>query len=32
VVRLRSPHEILEEMKAWDEESVEILKGIAELI
>ena len=32
VVRLRSPHEILEEMKALDEESAEILKGIAELI
>lgn len=32
VVRLRSPHEILEEMKALDEESAEILKGIADLI
>ncbi len=32
VVRLRSPHEILEEMKTLDEESAEILKGIAELI
>ena len=32
VVRLRSPHQILEEIKALDEESTEILKGIAELI
>ncbi|MBN1924479.1 MAG: N-6 DNA methylase [Prolixibacteraceae bacterium] len=32
VVRLRSPHEILEEIKALDEESADILKGIAELI
>ena len=32
VVRLRSPHEILEEIKALDKESAEILKGIAELI
>lgn len=31
-VRLRSPHDILEEMKALDEESAEILKGIADLI
>jgi len=32
VVRLRSPHEILEEMKALDEESAEILNAIQELI
>lgn len=32
VVRLRSPHEILEEMKALDEESAEILNSISELI
>lgn len=32
VVRLRSPHDILEEMKALDEESAEILKGIADLL
>ena len=32
VVRLRSQHQILEEIKALDEESTEILKGIAELI
>jgi len=32
VVRLRSPHEILEEMKALDEESAEILNSILELI
>ena len=32
VVRLRSPHQILEEIKALDEESTEILKGVAELI
>ncbi len=32
VVRLRSPHEILEEMKALDEESAEILNSIMELI
>ena len=32
VVRLRSPNEILEEIKALDKESAEILKGIAELI
>ncbi|HSV75461.1 MAG TPA: N-6 DNA methylase [Bacteroidales bacterium] len=31
-VRLRSPHEILEEMKALDEESAEILNSILELI
>ncbi len=31
-VRLRSPNEILEEMKALDEESAEILKGIKELL
>ena len=31
-VQLRSPHEILEEMKALDKESADILKGIAELI
>ena len=32
VVRLRSPHEILEEMKALDEESAEILESIRSLI
>jgi type I restriction enzyme M protein len=32
VVRLRAPNEILEEMKALDEESAEILKSIIELI
>jgi len=32
VVRLRSPHEILEEMKALDEESAEILDLIKDLI
>ncbi|OWY20782.1 type I restriction endonuclease subunit M [Sphingobacteriales bacterium UPWRP_1] len=32
VVRLRSPREILEEMKALDEESAEILNSILELI
>ena len=32
VVRLRSPHDILEEMKALDEESAEILNSILELI
>jgi type I restriction enzyme M protein len=32
VVRLRSPHQILEEMKALDEESVEILDSIKHLI
>ena len=32
VVRLRSPQEILEEMKALDEESAEILNSILELI
>ncbi|MFN8805977.1 MAG: N-6 DNA methylase [Bacteroidota bacterium] len=32
VVRLRSPNEILEEMKALDEESAEILNSILELI
>ncbi len=32
VVRLRSPHEILEEMKALDEESAEILNSILKLI
>ena len=32
VVRLRSPHEILEEMKALDEESAEIINAIQELI
>jgi type I restriction enzyme M protein len=32
VVRLRSPHEILEEMKALDEESAAILNSILELI
>lgn len=32
VVRLRSPHEILEEMKALDEESAEILNSILELL
>ena len=32
VVLLRSPNEILEEIKALDKESAEILKGIAELI
>jgi type I restriction enzyme M protein len=32
VVRLRSPHEILEEMKALDEESAGILESIKELI
>lgn len=31
-VQLRSPNEILEEIKALDEESADILKGIAELI
>lgn len=31
-VQLRSPHEILEEIKALDEESADILKGIVELI
>jgi type I restriction enzyme M protein len=31
-VQLRSPHEILEEMKALDEESAEILNSIAELL
>ncbi len=32
VVLLRSPHDILEEMKALDEESAEILNSILELI
>jgi type I restriction enzyme M protein len=32
VVRLRSPNEILEEMKALDEESAEILNSILELL
>lgn len=32
VVRLRSPHDILEEMKALDKESAEILNSILELI
>lgn len=32
VVRLRSSQEILEEMKALDEESAEILNSISELI
>jgi type I restriction enzyme M protein len=32
VVRLRSPHEILEEMQTLDEESAEILNSILELI
>jgi type I restriction enzyme M protein len=32
VVRLRSPHELLEEMKALDEESAEILETIKQLI
>jgi len=32
VARLRSPNEILEEMKALDEESAEILNSISELI
>ncbi len=32
VVQLRSPHEILEEMKALDEESEEIINSISELI
>lgn len=32
VVRLRSPHDILEEMKALDEESAEILEAIKSLI
>jgi len=32
VVRLRSPHDILKEMKALDEESVEILESIKEMI
>jgi type I restriction enzyme M protein len=32
VVRLRSPQEILKEMKALDEESAEILNSILELI
>lgn len=32
VVRLRSPHEILKEMKALDEESAEILNSIAHLL
>jgi type I restriction enzyme M protein len=32
VVRLRSPHEILEEMKALDEESADILESIKHLL
>jgi len=32
VVQLRSPHDILEEMKALDEESAEIINSILELI
>jgi type I restriction enzyme M protein len=32
VVRLRSPHKILEEMKSLDEESAEILQSIKQLI
>jgi type I restriction enzyme M protein len=32
VVQLRSPHEILEEMKALDKESAEILNSIFEMI